>query len=252
MPLADLLDPNSGFVVNDTVIVRADVQVKKVVDYWNWDSKKETGFVGLKNQGATCYMNSLLQTLYHIPYFRKVGPHQLTMAPSPSLQMLQHAIDRLYQCHLLGVSGKSCLLRLVPSLSHCHFQDCECWNEGDRRGRSRKRVILILSDASCLRGSGLHASGVGFMAPRLLQAVYHMPTTENDSAASSIPLALQRLFYKLQFKDTSVSTKDLTTSFGWGPTESFEQHDVQELNRILCENLEEKMKVGTLLGPRLR
>lgn len=90
------------------------------------------------------------------------------------------------------------------------------------------------------------------MTPRLLQAVYHMPTTENDSAASSIPLALQRLFYKLQFKDTSVSTKDLTTSFGWGPTESFEQHDVQELNRILCENLEEKMKVGTLLGPRLR
>lgn len=27
----------------------------------SWDSKKHTGFVGLKNQGATCYMNSLLQ-----------------------------------------------------------------------------------------------------------------------------------------------------------------------------------------------
>ena len=29
-------------------------------------------YVGLKNQGATCYMNSLLQTLYNINLFRQV------------------------------------------------------------------------------------------------------------------------------------------------------------------------------------
>ena len=61
-----------GFVVNYTLVVEADVIVRKVVDYWAYDSKKKTCFVGLKNQGATCYMNSLLQTLYHLPYFRKV------------------------------------------------------------------------------------------------------------------------------------------------------------------------------------
>lgn len=72
MPLGDLYDPSRAFLVNDTLIVEADVNVRKVVDYWAYDSKKETGFVGLKNQGATCYMNSLLQTLYHLPYFRKV------------------------------------------------------------------------------------------------------------------------------------------------------------------------------------
>lgn len=37
----------------------------------NWDSRKHTGFVGFKNQGATCYMNSLLQTLYMVNAFRK-------------------------------------------------------------------------------------------------------------------------------------------------------------------------------------
>lgn len=36
-----------------------------------WDSRKETGLVGFKNQGATCYMNSLLQTLYMLSAFRK-------------------------------------------------------------------------------------------------------------------------------------------------------------------------------------
>ncbi|XP_020226107.1 ubiquitin carboxyl-terminal hydrolase 13 isoform X2 [Cajanus cajan] len=148
MPLAELYDPARGYLVNDTCIVEADIAVRKDINYWSHDSKKETGYVGLKNQGATCYMNSLLQTLYHISYFRK--------------------------------------------------------------------------------------------------AVYHMPTTENDMPSGSIPLALQSLFYKLQYSDTSVATKELTKSFGWDTYDSFMQHDVQELNRVLCEKLEDKMK-GTVV-----
>ncbi|XXG42554.1 hypothetical protein AAC387_Pa01g2805 [Persea americana] len=147
MPLSELYDPIRGYLVNDTCIVEAEVVVRWG-DHLTYNSKKETGYVGLKNQGATCYMNSLLQTLYHIPYFRK--------------------------------------------------------------------------------------------------AVYHMPTTENDMPAGSIPLALQSLFYKLQYSDNSVATKELTKSFGWDTYDSFMQHDVQELNRVLCEKLEDKMK-GTVV-----
>lgn len=72
-----------------------------------------------------------------------------------------------------------------------------------------------------------------------------MPTIESDTPSSiSIPLALQSLFYNLQHSDSSVETKELTKSFGWDAHVSFMQHDVQEFNRVLCEKLEDKMKVN--------
>ena len=40
-------------------------------NFEGYDSKKETGMVGLKNQGATCYLNSLIQSLYFTDAFRK-------------------------------------------------------------------------------------------------------------------------------------------------------------------------------------
>ncbi|EAY06298.1 Clan CA, family C19, ubiquitin hydrolase-like cysteine peptidase [Trichomonas vaginalis G3] len=111
-------------------------------------SKDETGFVGLHNQGATCYLNSLLQTLYTLPAFRKV--------------------------------------------------------------------------------------------------VYEMPTTGTEDEKKSIPLNLQRLFCQMQLRKEPCSTKELTTSFGWGSTETFMQHDAPEFNRVLLDNLEMKLK-GTQL-----
>jgi ubiquitin C-terminal hydrolase len=37
----------------------------------HYDSKKETSYCGLKNHGATCYLNCLLQKFYHTGAFRK-------------------------------------------------------------------------------------------------------------------------------------------------------------------------------------
>ncbi|KAI8922962.1 hypothetical protein BC831DRAFT_473479 [Entophlyctis helioformis] len=121
-------------------------------NFVDWDSKKETGFVGLRNQGATCYLNSLLQSLYFTSYFRK--------------------------------------------------------------------------------------------------ATFQIPT-DNDEPVKSVPLALQRLFYNMQFTESAVGTTELTKSFGWDTTEAFYQHDVQELNRVLQDNLENKMK-GTAAEGAIR
>ena len=48
---------------------------------------------------------------------------------------------------------------------------------------------------------------------------------------------------QLQFGDTSVSAKGLTTSLGWDSVDTFYHHDARELNMMLCEKLEEQMKV---------
>lgn len=150
---SEISDPEKGYVKDDTIILEVHVTADAPHGV-SWDSKKHTGYVGLKNQGATCYMNSLLQTL--------------------------------------------------------------------------------------------------FFTFKLRKAVYQMPT-ESDDSAKSVALALQRVFYDLQFSDRPVGTKKLTKSFGWETLDSFMQHDVQELCRVLLDNMESKMKGTCVEGtiPRL-
>ncbi|KAI0223815.1 ubiquitin-specific protease ubp15, partial [Massospora cicadina] len=108
-------------------------------NFANYDSKKQTGYVGLLNQGATCYMNSLLQSLYFTNYFRK--------------------------------------------------------------------------------------------------AVYQIPTKDDTPTA-----ALRWLCSACFFSCRTRTSQSLTKSFGWDSIDSFMQHDVQEFNRVLQDNLEGKMK----------
>ncbi|CEG37976.1 hypothetical protein F444_18119 [Plasmopara halstedii] len=129
--------------VEDVEALKEQMAAETTKEGLAYDTKAKTGMVGLKNQGATCYLNSLLQTLYHLRAFRQV--------------------------------------------------------------------------------------------------VYETPTAQEDTN-ESVSLALQRVFYRLQSKEKAVSTKELTRSFGWSTIDSFMQHDVQELYRILCDRLEEKMK----------
>lgn len=75
----------------------------------------------------------------------------------------------------------------------------------------------------------------------------HSPVLSNPSQRPTHPPT--QALPQLQFGKTPVSTKDLTQSFGWDTSDAFQQHDVQELNRILCDRLEEKMKVSRFTPP---
>ncbi|KAJ4458214.1 hypothetical protein PAPYR_6024 [Paratrimastix pyriformis] len=51
------------------------------------DKRDSTKLVGLMNQGATCYLNSLIQLLFHTPEIRdslfRLGPQDLGLRPFP-------------------------------------------------------------------------------------------------------------------------------------------------------------------------
>ncbi|KAG8184262.1 hypothetical protein JTE90_001081 [Oedothorax gibbosus] len=112
------------------------------------------GLSGIENQGATCYLNSLLQTLLYTPEFKE-GLFDLSDAELGSLE---------------------------------------------NREKGRVRII---------------------------------------------PLQLQRLFARLLLVDQqAASTTELTDSFGWSNNEELQQHDVQELNRILFSAIDSSL-VGT-------
>ncbi|XP_059372965.1 ubiquitin carboxyl-terminal hydrolase 47-like [Carassius carassius] len=109
-------------------------------------NKSDTGYVGLVNQAMTCYLNSLLQTLFMTPEFRN-------------------------------------------ALYNWEFEDSE------------------------------------------------------DDPVNSIPYQLQRLFVLLQTsKKRAIETTDVTRSFGWDSSEAWQQHDVQELCRVMFDALEQKWK----------
>ncbi|KAL7419595.1 ubiquitin-specific protease ubp15 [Cryptotrichosporon argae] len=98
-------DPATGrnrpTIENDEVEITAFVRVLKDPtgvlwhNFVNYDSKKETGHVGLKNQGATCYMNSLLQSLYCTNYFRRAVYQIPTDQDVPS-ESLALALQRVF------------------------------------------------------------------------------------------------------------------------------------------------------------
>jgi ubiquitin C-terminal hydrolase len=141
------LDQRGCLCIRASICLRQADTIRMSGDY---DPRKETGFIGLRNHGATCYLNGLLQSYFHLGKFAEI------------------------------VYG------MEPSSSP--------------------------------------------------------PIGDESPMRMSLPLALQSVFLKLETSETPVNTIELTRAFGWDSMDSFTQHDVQELARILCDKIEAKLR----------
>ncbi len=103
MTWSDVCDPERGYSKDDRVTfeVRVTADAPHGV---SWDSKKHTGYVGLKNQGATCYMNSLLQVLYFTNSLRK-NVYKMPTEADDSAKSVALALQRVF--HDLQFTDKS-------------------------------------------------------------------------------------------------------------------------------------------------
>ncbi|XP_074039373.1 ubiquitin-specific protease 7 isoform X4 [Leptinotarsa decemlineata] len=90
----DVLDPEKGFIKDDAITLEVHVCADAPHGV-SWDSKKHTGYVGLKNQGATCYMNSLLQTLYFTNQLRK-AVYKMPTESDDSTKSVALALQRVF------------------------------------------------------------------------------------------------------------------------------------------------------------
>ncbi|XP_063969963.1 ubiquitin carboxyl-terminal hydrolase 47-like [Lytechinus pictus] len=109
-------------------------------------------------------------------------------------------------------------------------------------GRSETGFVGLVNQAmTCYLNSLMQTL---YMTPEFRNAVYKWEYTDTQEERSkSIPYQLQRLFIQLQTsKKRSIETTDVTRSFGWDSSEAWQQHDVQELCRVMFDALEKKWK----------
>ncbi|KAF9649122.1 cysteine proteinase [Thelephora ganbajun] len=103
--LRELFQPQPGrnrpIIEGGSTVVSAYVRVLEDPTGVTWhtfpsyDSKEQTGYVGLKNQVATGCMNSIVQSLFHTHYFRK-AVYQIPTEDGVSIRSVSLALQRMF------------------------------------------------------------------------------------------------------------------------------------------------------------
>jgi len=200
---------------------------------WGFDpsmvARSVTGLVGLRNQGATCYMNSLLQQLFHIPAFRKGILYGMRESPNSELaaedegKVMLQEFQKLFGCLLLSGRRDYNTVNLVQSI---RGYDGKPIRPGEQQDVDEFFNLFTDRLESALKGSSQH---------RLLQNVFggqlsHLVSCKKCGFAS------ERVEDCLSISLDVKGKKDISESLT-----SYIQGDLLDgANQYFCSNCETK------------
>uniref|UniRef100_A0A8C8FTU7 Ubiquitin carboxyl-terminal hydrolase 47 n=1 Tax=Oncorhynchus tshawytscha TaxID=74940 RepID=A0A8C8FTU7_ONCTS len=145
-------------------------------------------------------------------------------------------LDDSSQERFIGPLPRDCTVGCSSDYSSPSYSYSSILNKSDTG-----YVGLVNQAMTCYLNSLLQTL---FMTPEFRNALYNWEFEESEEdPVTSIPYQLQRLFLLLQTsKKRAIETTDVTRSFGWDSSEAWQQHDVQELCRVMFDALEQKWK----------
>ncbi|GFE55445.1 ubiquitin carboxyl-terminal hydrolase family 2 [Babesia ovis] len=189
-----------------------------------YDCRKATGFVGLQNHGATCYMNALLQSLYSITKFRK-AVYLLNFRPDEMIGKRSYEIIRRLENRIPGYFPSS-----IPQ------------PDGYKNSKRKTHESTDSINDQDTDLEGYEDSGFDMDLDENDCCAILMEEEEEQKKVPSVGLALQNLFYKLRYASHAPPCKELMRSFGWDSSDMFTQQDSHELLKLLLDKMEEQMK----------
>ncbi|KAL9646991.1 hypothetical protein ABK040_013847 [Willaertia magna] len=231
--------------------------------------RQKSNFVGLKNQGATCYLNSLIQTLFMTPpirssflklnlekeFNRMMKPNELQEDDFEEIKVDFKSFP--YYNQLLDMGFES---EIINKSFHKFVQITDV-NNTEISTRTQENMLMWLFEEQERRNNGIEEEEIVINnsgnSDNEITSILECNVNNVVDKKKIIDFAiikkekkrkpnllfvLQKLFSTMmKIEKPSIETLELTDAFGWSSKHVHIQHDIQELSRVFFQALETKL-----------